>query len=119
MARLVILVATVMMCSVITVTALITSHTTAQKKCPHQEYNTIMTDHNPRHITITNTGADYSPFITDLTRKDVLTGQGPIINLTVEEALATIKVLHPLPIPSLQQPSIPIHLQTLWMTPSL
>ena len=99
-ARLVILVATVPMCSVITVTALVILPRTAQRKFTHQEYLITMTDCTPNHIMTMTAGTDHNLFITDAARENVLTSQGHTTNLNVAEAPATTRGMHPTPYPT-------------------
>ena len=82
--RQVILVATALMHGFITVTALVISPRTAQRKFPHQEH-------------LITTVLDHSPFIMDAAREDASIGQGHTTDLNVAEAPAANIGMHPTP----------------------
>ena len=97
-ARQVIFVTTAPICSVITAMVLATLPSSVQRKYPHQEHHTTMTDHNPNHIMTTALETDHSPFITD-TAKEV-TFIGHTTDLIMTEAPATIRGMHATPSPT-------------------
>ena len=107
-ARQVILVATALVYSVVTVMALVTLPRTVQRKCAHQEHSAIMKDQTPDHIKTMTAGMDHSPIITDVDKEDTAIGQGDTTIPPCQKLQQLSEACILLPIPPLQQLIIPI-----------
>ena len=94
-ARKVILVATALMHSAMTVMILVISPKTVPRKLPHQGQPIIIIDLAPTHIITTAAGRGHSPSITYEVKGTALTGQDHAIDPSMTEALVTTGGMHP------------------------
>ena len=97
------LVTTALKCSVTTVKGLATSPMTALTKLLHQEHLITTTGCIPGHTKTTTIETDHNPLTTDTVTEDASASYNHTTDLTVTEALATTKDVHPTPHPTMQK----------------
>ena len=86
---------TALICSATTVTTLVISPRTAERKFPHQEHLITTIDCSPTHVMIATAEADLNLTITDATKETTSTGQNHTISLNVTETSVTTRNMHP------------------------
>ena len=81
--------------SATTVTVLVISLRTAQRKLTHQEHLVTLIDCTPTHATMTSAGTDHNISIMHAAKETALTCQDHTINLNTAETPATVRDMHP------------------------